>query len=117
MMLHDDVISGRFQTSDPPVILLPSIIFSVLFLNIDSFIFLYFINCLNFSDLKNVIGIDREMTEIGIETEIAREIENGNGNESESGIEIVKGNASGNVSEIEKRRETENEKENGNEKR
>jgi len=32
--------------------------------------------------------------EIEIETEIAKEIENGNGNESENGIEIAKGNAS-----------------------
>lgn len=72
---------------------------------------------MNFSDLKNVIEIDREMTETGIETEIVRGIESGSGNESESGTGIVKGNVSGNVSEIERRRETESGRGNESEKR
>lgn len=86
------------------------------FIIFDNF-FLYFINYSYFSDLKNVTEIDREMIETGIETEIARETENGNVNANESGIEIVKGNASGNASGIERRKEIGNGKGNESEKR
>lgn len=60
-----------------------------------------------------MIEIDREATEIVIETEIAKEIENGNGSETV----IAKGNANESVSGTGKRKEIGSEKESGNEKR